>query len=265
MSRMKTKIRSVLREVALDVCSINSKPSPGVHLLNSHVLSLEEKLDSNYFDNQLKALSKYSTIIPFQEAIELIKSRKDCKHSLIAFSFDDGFAECYSHIAPVLEKYNGYAGFFICPNFIDADENYISSFLKNDVHQPLYKSPMSWIEIKKLHEKGHLIGAHTMDHKRVIDINSKEKLDYQIGACKKKIEDKINNDCTSFAFTYGIIGKDFNLSHVEIAEEYYENIFSASNYQNYYSYNNRVMNRRGCEPYWKTQHINYFLSKEIKY
>lgn len=265
MSKLKTKTRELSRDIALDILSFRSKPSPGIHLMNSHLLTRNEVLDTDYFDNQLKTLSKESTIIPFEEAVVLIKARRKSKHSLIAFTFDDGFAECYSHIAPVLEKYNGYAGFFICPNFIDGNEEYVESFLKNNVHQPSYKSPMSWDEIKDLHKRGHIIGAHTMDHIRVSEIENKKELHYQIGSCKEVIEKQIGNNCDYFAFTYGILEKDFDISHVEIAEIYYNNIFSASNYRNYFSFDNRVINRRGCEPYWKTKHIKYFLSKKISY
>lgn len=265
MKMIKNKVRNLLRELYLDILGSGAKPSVGVHLLNSHLLTLEEKLDSSFFDYQLKILSKQSTIIPFGEAVELIEKKKSVKHSLLAFSYDDGFAECYSHIAPVLEKYNGHAGFFINPNFINGDEDYVTSFLRNRVHLPTYKRPMSWQQVTSLNKAGHIIGAHTMDHIRVSEIDNPDELRFQIGACKKEIEYHIGMKCNYFAFTYGLIDRDFDLKSVKVAEEYYKYIFSASNWRRYFSYEGRVFNRRHCEPYWKPNHINYFLSHNIRY
>lgn len=262
---MNSKLRSISRDIVLGLLGRISKPSKGVHLLNSHFLSLKEDLDSDYFDDQLKQLSKYSTIIPFEEAVKLIEEKKEVKQSLLAFSYDDGYAECYSHIAPVLEKHNGQGCFFINPNFVDGDDKYIANFLKNNVHAPEYKEPLSWSEIEELSKRGHIIGAHTMDHIRATDPLYIDNLDYQIGTCKEKIEANIGNNCDYFAFTYGIHERDFNEHSISIAENYYKYIFGASNYTKYYSYDNRIFNRRHCEPYWKLSHINYFISKGIKY
>lgn len=265
MNRIKSIVRNSLRNLVLDILGSMSKPSNGIHLLNGHLLTTEEDLDSNFYDEQLKIISRKATIIPFAEAIDLIKANKVTKYPLLAFSFDDGFEECYSHIAPVLEKYNGYSAFFIPPNFIDGDKDYLESFLKDNVHQNSYKKPMSWIQIKDLNVRGHLIGAHTMDHIRISDLRDEKEIEYQIGMCKKVIESHIRNKCDNFAFTYGHYGRDFDIKAVEIAEKYYKNIFSDSRIYNYFCCENRVINRHHAEPYWKASHINYFLSKNLKY
>ncbi|WP_299183827.1 polysaccharide deacetylase family protein [uncultured Chryseobacterium sp.] len=249
----------------MDVTGYFVAPSQGIHLLNSHLLTMQEDLDSSFFDDQLKALSKKSTIIPFAEAVELIRKKKSVNHSLIAFSYDDGFAECYTHIAPVLERYNGYAYFFVNPNFVNGDDEYVENFLINKVHLPLYKRPMNWQQIKELSIKGHTIGAHTMDHIRISELKDIPTIEYQIGHCKKEILERTGINCEDFAFPYGHIERDFDITSIEIAEKYYSNIFSASNWKNYLSYDGRVFNRRHCEPYWDPKHINYFLSKKKSY
>lgn len=264
MSRTKEKLRNFVRKKTLDLLGFRAVPSKGIHLLNSHVLTTEEDLNSNFFDYQLKTLSKKSTIIPFAEAVDLIQKKNFVNHSLIAFSYDDGFAECYSHIAPVLEKYNGFAGFFINPNFIDGDENYISNFLQKKVHLPAYKRPLKWTEIAELSKRGHIIGAHTMDHERITDLASEAEVHYQIGKCKEIISSRINKECNYFAFTYGHLERDFDRHSVQIAREYYKYIFSASNWRNYFSYDGQVFNRRHCEPFWNPSHINFFLSKSVR-
>ncbi len=265
MNKYKTNTRIFLRNLTLDFLGLNVKPSSGIHLLNSHLISMNKDIDSNFFDDQLKKLSKKSTIIPFAEGVEIIKKKKILHHSLIAFSYDDGLAECFTHIAPVIEKYNGYACFFINPNFIYGDTAYVNNFLRDKVHLPAYKEPMSWNQISDLYKRGHIIGAHTMDHIRVSEIYDIDTLHLQIGNCKKELKSAINVDCDFFAFPYGHPDRDFNISSVLVAKSYYNNVFSASNWRKYFSYNEKVLNRRHCEPYWKANHINYFLSKQISY
>lgn len=265
MDNIRTRIRSIAREQILDILGFFSRPSNGVHLLNGHILTHNEDLDASFFDDQLKVLTKQSTIIPFAEAVQILNSKKIINQSLIAFSFDDGFAECYTHIAPVLEKYNGHACFFICPNFIDGNEEYISTFLKHKVHQKIFKKPMNWQQIKELNNMGHIIGSHTMDHVRVSEIRDKADLHYQIGGCKQIIESYTNDKCDFFAFTYGNLGRDFNFNDVYVAKEYYSNVFSAFGWKKYFCCDGLVFNRRHAEPYWKADHINYFISKKLTF
>ncbi len=265
MSNIQSKVRSVVRDLALNVLARGANPSKGIHLLNGHLLSKSDKLDSDFFDYQLKIISKKSTIVPFAEAVRLLNLKKTVNHSLIAFSYDDGFAECYSHIAPVLEKYDGYACFFICPNFIDGNKEYIKSFLTDKVHQKGFKKPMNWKQISELNSRGHTIGAHTMDHIRVSEIIDNKDLHYQIGGCKSVIESYTKIDCDYFAFTYGHFGRDFDINAVNIARKYYKNIFSAFNYEKYFCCNGFVLNRRHAEPFWNANHINYFISKSKTY
>ena len=262
---MRAQIRSIARGLLLDFLGIGAKPSSGIHLLNSHVLTTDEELNSDFFDHQLKNLSKKSTIIPFGEAVELIKARKEVGSSLIAFSYDDGFLDCYSHIAPVLEKYNGYGCFFINPNFIESSKDYIDSFLRKNTYLPLYKRPMNWKQVTELQTRGHIIGAHTMDHNRISKITNENELISQIGNCKKGIENRLKGTCDYFAFPFGCPERDFDIRSVDVAEQFYKYIFSASNWKYYFSYNGRVINRRHCEPYWKANHIDYFLSKKMNF
>lgn len=51
---------------------------------------------------------------------------------------------------------------------------------------------MRWSHIKELQHRGHIIGAHTMDHYMINDTNI-DTLDYQIGYCRSVIEENWNN------------------------------------------------------------------------
>ena len=70
------------------------------------------------FQEQIKNLKKFFTIISLPEAIERNKSNNQIRNSLV-LTIDDGFSECYSVIAPILEEEKIPATFFLIDNCID--------------------------------------------------------------------------------------------------------------------------------------------------
>lgn len=249
-------IRQLVRELILDFLGTWAKPAPGVHILNGHRIALANPHPA-IFREQLKKLSQYVRFIRFEEAVELIVTKASVNEALVAFSFDDGFEECYTQIAPVLEEFGVNAAFFINPNFVVGDATYIESFTKNTVKTP-DKYPMNWEQIKELQQRGHVIGAHTLDHYNINDDNRME-LERQIGDCRKVIEDHLNTPCPYFAFPFGRL-EHANSMSIDIASAHYPYVFSQSDYKHYFSYNGRVINRRHFEPDWNIKHVLYFLS-----
>jgi peptidoglycan/xylan/chitin deacetylase (PgdA/CDA1 family) len=258
---MINSIRTLLREGFLDVFGSIAKPANGIHILNGHMIAKENPRIELFLD-QLKQLKQFSTFIDIQEAVKLITNHTLVDDVLLAFTFDDGFEECSTMIAPALEQYGVHAAFFINPNFVDGDEQYIHYFTEHVVNTS-GKRPMRWNDILELSNRGHIIGAHTMDH-YMIKNGTKEELEFQIGFCKKIIESKLEKPCDYFAIPFGKLSHANSLS-IEIATTYYPFVFSQSNYKNYFSLNGRVINRRHFEPFWDIKHVKYFVSCRKKY
>lgn len=254
-----SNLRALARHTVLNFLGTFSRPQKGVHILNGHRLcpGTADEQAKDYFFHQLNQLSRYVHFIHIQEAISLIISHKTVKKPLVAFTFDDGFMECHSMIAPVLENFGVNAAFFINPNFVEGNDNYILNFTNNIVLSP-GKSPMRWSQIKELHAKGHVIGAHTLDHKMLIDSNLLE-MEKQIGLCKTVIERQLSAPCEYFAFPYGRL-EHANKMSIDIACKHYKYVFSQSDYKHYFSFDGRVINRRHFEPFWPVKHVFYFLS-----
>ncbi len=152
--------------------------------------------------------------------------------------------------------------FFINPGFVTGDEGYIKNFTEHVVLTP-GKRPMNWEQIADLQRRGHIIGAHTMDHYMIND-SDLTKLDYQIGFCKSVIEQKLKVPCDYFAFPYGRL-EHANPAAIEIATRYYKYVFSQSDYKHYFSFGGKVINRRHFEPFWPVNHVRYFLSSRKTY
>ena len=251
--------RNIVRNGVLDVLGLFFRPQNGIHILNGHMIcrTVADNRSKDNFFYQLQELSHYVRFIRIEEATTLIQNHESVDQPLVAFTFDDGFMECYDMIAPVLESFGVNAAFFINPNFVEGDDGYIRNFTENVVLTP-GMSPMRWVEIKALHERGHIIGAHTMDHYMINDDNLQE-LEKQIGTCKSIIEDQLSVSCDYFAFPYGRL-EHANKHSIDIACNYYKYVFSQSDYKHYFSFDGRVINRRHFEPFWPVGHLYYFLS-----
>lgn len=253
-------MRSIGRKCLLNCLGLFCRPTKGIHILNGHMINRGIPiLDSeDYFRFQLKQLSRYVRFVRIEDAVSLIMEKKTVDIPLVAFTFDDGFRECYSMIAPVLEEFGVNAAFFINPNFADGDDHYIQNFTENVVLSP-GKFPMNWKEIKELYDRGHVIGAHTLDHYMINNNDDMVELNRQIVDCKSVIENKLSAPCDYFAFPYGRL-EHANKISINVACNCYKYVFSQSDYKHYFSFNNRVINRRHFEPFWPVSHLYYFLS-----
>lgn len=260
--------RQFLRGLVLSIMGRFVKPSPYVHILNGHMVDWQSDnvTDGFRFAKQLEELHKYCQFVNFQDAVRMIVNHEKVTVPTVAFTFDDGWRDCYTQIAPQLERYGVNAMFFINPNFADAadsnDVDYIKNFTVNTTKSP-GKHPMTWDQMKDLLQRGFLIGAHTLDHYCIND-NNMEEMERQIGDCRRVIEKKLGTTCDYFAFPYGRL-EHANRKSIEIACKHYKYVFSQSDYKHYYSFDGRVINRRHFEPFWPVNHVKYFLSCKKTY
>lgn len=254
-------IRAAARHTILSLIGSIKKPAPGIHILNGHIVA-PENANMQIFIKQLSLLQKAGVrLISFEDAVRKIMQHETPNEPLVAFTFDDGFEEHATMIAPALEHFGINAAFFINPEFIDGDHEYISKFCSAIVKTPP-RRPMTWEMIQNLKAKGHTIGAHTMSH-YLINSTDLKKLEYEIGECKKAIKERLK-ECEHFAIPFGRMDC-ISPEALEIARKHYKHIYLQDNYKKYFSFNNQVINRRHFEPYWPIEHIIYFISKKKTY
>jgi hypothetical protein len=258
-------MRAKARSYYLKFFGSISKPSNGVYILNSHYVTrgthCKEK-DWELFEEYLNYLSKISNLITIQEAIARIEKRDIPKDKcMVAFTFDDGFEECYTTIAPLLEKYGCTAAFFINGNYIESDESYQLEFHKRI--KTFTKKPMNWYQVKELHHRGHIIGAHTLDHLNMTELTD-EEIVHQLNTNKMILEDRLDYSCDCFAWTYGRM-QFFSERLLKFTQNYHKLIFSGTNYKQYFSMDGMIINRRQIESFWPKSHIRYFLSVRKQY
>lgn len=257
-----THFRQALRSLALSGAGAVSGISPGVHVLAGHYMGRDVINSEDVFRRLLFQLSRCARLINIETACDLIKKRELVDEPLIAFTFDDGFSECHSHIAPALESYHVNAAFFVNPGFVKGSDAYVKKFTESVVKVP-GKSPMRIAQIKDLADRGFVIGAHTVDHVDLAVIKESD-IHHQVVYCRTLVEDMTGKPCDWFAWTFGGY-KHISQAALQAAIDNYSLVFSSDRYCFYSSNQGRVINRRHFEPDWPFTHVKYFLSKQRHY
>jgi peptidoglycan/xylan/chitin deacetylase (PgdA/CDA1 family) len=109
---------------------------------------------------------------------------KPFEQPIVSVTFDDGWESVYTQAAPLLQKYG-----------IPTTQYVLSGTDK----QPSY---MTFDQIKSLHQAGHEIGCHTIDHPDLTTL-SRNDLMNQLTGCKQTVEKKLGIQVTDFAAPFG--------------------------------------------------------------
>ncbi len=259
MTLIKSFVRKIARRAIVNSIGSVSKVAPGVHILAGHYTSRNLNVNDECFERLLSGLSKKARFIRIEDACEII-DRKECvDEPLIAFTFDDGFQDCFVSIAPALERYKTNAAFFINPGFAKSDDMAAHLFSKEVLGVP-GKKPMRESAIRSLAESGFVIGAHTIDH---ADLRSQDNnfLTQQIVGCKSLVEEISGTPCNWFAWTYGGY-KHISEAALSMALETYDRVFSSDSHESYTGPDSRILNRRHFEPFWSLSEVKFFTRKK---
>ena len=254
-------MRNEIRSSYLSLAGSFLQPSRGVHILNGHFCGAQ---DSMIFSKNLMRLRQKVEFLNISDACELVTSGGASSFDGVgvAFTFDDGFQDCFDYIAPCLFEYGVSACFFINPGFVDGDADYADVFTNKVVCTPGKKS-MSWSQVMALCDLGHEIGNHTFDHLKLVSL-PRDVLQKQVVESKVYLESRLDRQIDYFAWPYGKM-HDVDQDALRVALSSHRYVFSGADHKKYLSFSKSVINRRHFEPGWQYAHLNYFLSQRRRY
>jgi peptidoglycan/xylan/chitin deacetylase (PgdA/CDA1 family) len=261
--RTPLKLRTALRHALLSIAGPYCRISPGVHLLNGHDISPGGVNHVRELRNMLAMLSQEARLLRVQDAVQLIRSRAQVSEPCIAFTFDDGFDEVYQLIAPELDRVNVNAALFINPGFCRGDAAYREWFTRQRLGQTVSHRPLSPRSILELAVAGYEIGAHTLDHVLLQQLDADE-LRRQVVDCKVEVERLSHKTCRWFAWTYGKY-QHISQEALQLARQQYEIVFGSDRYRYYGNADLSVIHRRHVECYWPPSHLKFLLSGTRRY
>lgn len=168
-------------------------------------------VSSAEFEKQMLYLKKagYKTI-SLAELKEGVEANKETTEKFVVLTFDDARKGVYDLAFPVLKKFSFTATIFVVSEWIEGRA------LEGKTN---YSPFMSWKELKELAGNGFEIGAHTLTHRSLINLNETELIK-EIIESKKIIEEKTGQIVNSFSYPYGkyneqilkIVNENYNTS-----------------------------------------------------
>lgn len=144
------------------------------------------------FEKQMRFLREHKyNVISLSQLAGLMKAKKPIPPKTVVITFDDGYKNNLSVALPVLKKYNLPATIFVAPMEISRVPHYLN-----------------WQELKILSETPLIdIGAHTMRHTFLPDIEEEGRLIYEIRGSKKALEKKLGKSISLFSYPAGGFNK----------------------------------------------------------
>ncbi len=118
----------------------------------------------------------------------------------VILTFDDGYADNYTELFPILKKYNIKATIFLIGDYVDRDPRYLTAE-----------------QIKEMSESGLVqFGCHTMSHRDLSTLDD-DAVRTELEECIDFVKGLSGQDCTTVAYPYG----GYNDAVTAIAKEYF--------------------------------------------
>jgi peptidoglycan/xylan/chitin deacetylase (PgdA/CDA1 family) len=106
-----------------------------------HARHLYPYRPSHIFEQDLDYLRRHFNLISYEELLIGRSGGKRLPPNAILLSFDDGFAECYHIVRPLLHKYRAPCVFFLATDFIDNRRMYYRNQVSLCIEQVMTFSP----------------------------------------------------------------------------------------------------------------------------
>ena len=175
-----------------------------VRILTYHSVGAREhemNVDPENFVEQMQWLRDYTDIISLDDAARGLPG--------VAITFDDGYVDNLTNVAPVLQRMNLPATVFVVAGRLGGN-------LDHDVGRK-HARLLNEDELRALRDAGLEIGGHSMTHRRLSSLDSATKRD-EIEQCKYALESILGESIRAFAYPFGTT-RDFDAESVGIVAE----------------------------------------------
>jgi peptidoglycan/xylan/chitin deacetylase (PgdA/CDA1 family) len=151
---------------------------------------------SAMFEEFCSYFKKHFKVVRLSEQIQACHEKRAMGGTL-SITFDDGYLDNYEVAAPILERLQLPATFFITSSFVGS--RHVPFWDKALPFQPGW---MSWEQVRDLSARGFHIGGHTETH---IDMGRAdvEAIRTELVRSKQKVESELGRDVNLFAYPFG--------------------------------------------------------------
>lgn len=192
----------ILRKFALGICGMIGRYSQSIRVIllyhsiseRSHYLSTAP---SDFSKHLLYLQDEGFEFVPLDAIVLWLEGIGDLPKRAVSITFDDGYEDNLYNALPILERFSAQAAIFI-------------SFEKRQIPK------LTPVQIKELAAHPLItIGAHSITH-RALTYLSEHQRRYEIGDCKRRLEELTQRAVKFFAYPEGV----WDSSIVELVKLY---------------------------------------------
>lgn len=193
------------------------------------------------FEAQIKCIGRQYGFVRPDDLQDILTGQMEYIGTRVLLTFDDGFKSNALLAEKILNPLGIKALFFIPPGFINAknrDEQ--RSFIAKNIYNNLFApeeisddmAAMSCQDMKRLLDHGHTIGAHTINHRRLTEIEGEDKLRDEIVVSGDMLRKRLGADIEHFSYPVGDINS-INQKAMKIIRGHYKYCYSGIRGNNY--------------------------------
>jgi peptidoglycan/xylan/chitin deacetylase (PgdA/CDA1 family) len=113
---------------------------------------------SGQFEAFVSFFGRYFAVVPLTVLLQELETGRELR-SRLSITFDDGYHGNATIAAPILERHNQRACFFVTTGWIDSNHQ-----AWWDEEKGIETKWMTWDQVRSLRRAGHDIGSHTQTH-----------------------------------------------------------------------------------------------------
>jgi len=142
-------------------------------------------VDDSVFVAQLRYLADGGYhVVSFTALVDALEGRDTLPTRAVVLTFDDGWANQYTHAFPILRRFGVTATFFVFTTPIGVD-----------------KKLMTWAQLRELQDAGMTIGSHTRTHPVLPDYHA--ALHNEVEMSREDIKQHLGRAPDFFAYPFG--------------------------------------------------------------
>lgn len=186
--------------------------TPFIRAINYHDVPSHE---SAHFESQLRYYREHFSPVSLEDLLAFQNGIWTADKPGLILSFDDGFRTSYETAAPLLDAYGFTGWFFIAPGLLDIPIQQQRARARDAALVPRQDTRndervfLTWDQVKEL-DKRHVVGCHTLTHRRLKPGLSAQTLHQEIVHSKEILEHQLGHEMPVFAW---VGGEEASYSH----------------------------------------------------
>lgn len=169
------------------------------------------------FEDHLSYLRESCDVIPFGQVLEAAKNQYR-ERPAVAITFDDGYADNYEYVLPILRRLAIVATFFITTGLVEEDPDVIQRIrrLRSAPYSEI--RPLTWPQIREMHAAGMEVGSHSWGHRNLARLHPDE-VEQELRRSKEVLEERLGRPIRLLAYPFGKPRRHFTEETMNLAAQ----------------------------------------------